>query len=157
MVLALSIITACIPYLKPFLEALETGMIRADGGAISRSQGFGYKKRYTSGYIKHGDSSKLSSKQSRSQVNNGVELNPLRVPDQKPLDGSPGTQTATVVGKPNEGDSDNDSQTSQSKIIRKTVGWSVTDEPQIALPPNTHLEYPSRSEQPVAFPRGYAC
>ena len=27
---ALSIITACIPYLKPFFSSLETGMIRAD-------------------------------------------------------------------------------------------------------------------------------
>ena len=27
----LSIVTACIPYLKPFFESLETGMLRGDG------------------------------------------------------------------------------------------------------------------------------
>ncbi|KAL8703402.1 MAG: hypothetical protein Q9201_003405 [Fulgogasparrea decipioides] len=47
-VLSLSLLTACIPYLKPFMEALETGMIRAGGGATSHGHGFGYGHRSTS-------------------------------------------------------------------------------------------------------------
>ena len=54
-----------------------------------------------------------------------------------------GRQTTTISTKGHQRvDSDEDSQTSQSRIIRKTVGWSVTEEPTVTPPPNTHLEYP---------------
>ncbi|KAI4191988.1 MAG: hypothetical protein LQ346_004533 [Caloplaca aetnensis] len=147
-----SLITACIPYLKPFLEALETGMIRADRGAVSRLPTSGYTGR---GYIKYGDSSKRKNDSSSNDTHSGSGNMPLRSlgassgQEQHIEDGTLGRQTATVVangrraGGP-RGDSDNESQDSQSKIITKTVGWSVTDEPQpsVALPPHTHLEYP---------------
>ncbi|KAL8930816.1 MAG: hypothetical protein Q9208_000357 [Pyrenodesmia sp. 3 TL-2023] len=167
-VCSLSLITACIPYLKPFLEALETGMIRADRGAVSRiPTKSGYAGR---GYIKYGDSSKQrnnnninnknsSSSSTSNHTHNGSGGMPLRTlggssgQDQQQQqhieDGTLGRQTATVVAKGHRhgrarGDSDNESQDSQSKIITKTVGWSVTDEPQtsVTLPPHTHLEYP---------------
>lgn len=150
-VLALSLITACIPYLKPFLEALETGMIRADGGAVASTPRFPYRWPFTSGYTKHSDSSKQSSKPSRTQ-GGGISMNNLEDSREKHVeDGNLGRPTAAVLAKGRGADSDNDSQTSQSKIIRKTVGGSVTDEPQIAIPPHTHLEYPSGSQYDGAF------
>ena len=42
---ALSIITACIPYLKPFFSSLETGMIRTDD-----SRRLGSRSIWTYGY-----------------------------------------------------------------------------------------------------------
>ena len=145
-ILALSLVTACIPYLKPFLEALETGMIRADGGAPSRGHGFGYGNRSSSRYRKYGPSSKLPSKHSHAQLS-GMRMENLGFSGEKRLeDGSLRRQTATVSTKGHGADSDDDSQTSQSKIIRKTVGWSVTEENQSPIPPHTHLEYPSRTE-----------
>ncbi|KAL8906013.1 MAG: hypothetical protein Q9207_002298 [Kuettlingeria erythrocarpa] len=147
-----SLITACIPYLKPFLEALETGMIRADRGAVSRLPTSGYTGR---GYIKYGDSSKRKNDSSSNDTHSGSGGMPLRSlepssgQEQHIEDGTLGRQTATVVAQGRHaggapGDSDNESQDSQSKIITKTVGWSVTDEPQLGvpLPPHTHLEYP---------------
>lgn len=139
---SLSLITACIPYLKPFLQALETGMIRANGGA----QIHGYGPGYGSGSSKR--FKPLSSKGNRGQLN-GVRMNSLGY---APGEGQFGTnlpngQTVTVTSKRRAGDSDGDSQSSESKIIKKTVGWSVTsDEGTIQLPPNTHLEYPPNGQ-----------
>jgi hypothetical protein len=141
---ALSLIAACIPYLKPFMGALETGMIRVDGGAPSRGHVFGYGNRSTKEYMKYGNFSKPSSKPSHSQLGN-VRMDNLGFSGVKMLgDSMLNKQTAAVSTKGQSLDSDNDSQTSQSKIIRKTIGWSVTEEPQI--PPHTHLEFPSRTQ-----------
>ncbi|KAL8825326.1 MAG: hypothetical protein Q9191_004485 [Dirinaria sp. TL-2023a] len=139
---SLSLITACIPYLKPFLQALETGMIRANGGA----QIHGYGTAYGSGSSKR--LKPLSSKGNRRQLN-GVRMNSLGyAPGEGQLGGNlPNHQTVTVTSRRHAGDSDGDSQSSESKIIKKTVGWSVTsDEGTIQLPPNTHLEYPPKGQ-----------
>lgn len=139
-VITLSLVTACIPYLKPFLEALETGMFRADGGAGTRDRGFGY--RYAGN--KYGTSSRISAKPNRSQLG-GLRMETLPYAGEKNSESS--RQTATVSAKGHGNDSDNDSQSSQSKIIRKTVGWSVTEEPTtITSPSNTHSNYPSRTD-----------
>ncbi|KAL8730062.1 MAG: hypothetical protein Q9181_004793 [Wetmoreana brouardii] len=139
-VLALSLLTACIPYLKPLMQALEIGMIRAGGGAASDGHAFGYGHRSTSHSRKYGALSRLSNKPSRAQLS-GVRMDSLGFAGEK--DDQYAKQTATVsAGGHARADSDEYSQTSQSRIIRKTVGWSVTEEPQISLPPNTHLERP---------------
>lgn len=117
---SLSIIAACIPYLKPFMGALETGMIRANGGGVSRVNGFGYGIRSTNNqYQKYGNS-KGSSKHGQSQTSD-VRMDNLGFA--KLEDVIVSRQTAAVSAKGQSPDSDNDSQTSQSKIIRKTVGW----------------------------------
>jgi len=142
-VITLSLVTACIPYLKPFLEALETGMIRADGGAVSRGRGFGYGHSQNS-LKKYGNSSRISNKPSRSQLS-GLRMETLPYAGEKNSDSS--RQTATVSAKGHGNDSDNESQSSQSKIIRKTVGWSVTEEPTDIIPPaKSHSNYLSRTD-----------
>ena len=62
----LSIVTACFPYLKPFLESLESGMIRSDD--LFRRQG-GSTMRYGHGYPL-GPISKPASKFSKSNITN---------------------------------------------------------------------------------------
>ena len=145
---SLSLITACIPYLKPFLEALETGMIRANGGAQIHGYGPGYGSGSGNRFKSYGPASKPSSKANRGPLS-GVRMNNLGyAPGGGQLgDDLPNRQTVTVTSRRQTGDSDGDSQSSESKIIKKTVGWSVTsDEGTIELPPNTHLEYPTNGQ-----------
>lgn len=126
------------------MESLESGVLGVGSGAVARGRGFGYGDRSTSSRSKkYGQLSNLSAKPSRTQLS-GMRMENLGYAGEK--QGKYGRQTATVSAKRSSGDSDDDSQTSQSKIIRKTVGWSVTEEPQITPPPNTHLEYPSRTD-----------
>ena len=130
------------------MVSLETGMLRAERGAPSRSHGFGYGIRSSNTYNKYRASSKLSSKQGRSQLGD-VRLDSLgfsRLGDAIPHRQSAG---ATATG-PNP-DSDNDSLSSQSKIITKTVGWSVTEEKQdLQIPPHAHSQKLSHKEYPRA-------
>ena len=126
---ALSLITACIPYLKPFLEALETGMIRADGGATTRKGLGDYSSSQGSrGYQKHSSSDIGKKRRSRdppSQNDDSIALGSFHPGDMK-------TQTATISAKGRGLESDADSQSSQSKIIKKQIDWTLTDEPRVA-------------------------
>jgi len=140
----LSLVAACIPYLKPFMVSLETGMLRADGGAQSRSHGFKYGIRSTDSYNKYRVSSKPSSKQSRSQLGD-VRMDNLGF--SKLGDAIPSKQSAAATATDPNPDWDNDSQSSQSNIIRKTVGWSVTEEKQEPqIPPRAHSQQLSHKE-----------
>ena len=124
------------------MGALETGMIRADGGGPSGIHGFASGNRSNKIYMGYGTPSKNPSKPGRSQLSD-VRMDSLGFSGVGRL-GDKRQQTAAVTSKGGTPDSDNDSQTSQSKIIRKTVGWSVTEEPQI--PPHTHLEPPTGNQ-----------
>lgn len=84
----LSIIFACVPYLRPFFGALESGMIRMDDtrrreGRTTRGGGFSYKKskeslgnvpgrEYNSSKPKTGSS--LAPERNWTQVSGGVRL-----------------------------------------------------------------------------------
>lgn len=110
-VLTLSLITACIPYLKPFMEALDTGAFRAGGQPSSPGHGMGYGHRATSRSRKYGPLSNLSNKSSRTQLSR-VRLDNFGYGGEK--DKQNGTQTTTVTTKARgRSDSDDDSQTSQ--------------------------------------------
>lgn len=124
---ALSIITACVPYLKPFFESLESGMIRSDD---LRRRGI----RTTDGYATP------RSKWSPS-------LTPLRAPrptqqssrleqDLDHISGLNGAAvrhgvTTIITASPRgnrQSDGDRDNLTSQSNIFKK-VTWSSNSEP----------------------------
>ncbi|KAL8709201.1 MAG: hypothetical protein Q9220_006081 [cf. Caloplaca sp. 1 TL-2023] len=141
-VIALSIITACIPYLKPFMEALETGMIAAGGVVVTSSQAqspsaYGYyRQNSTSNVKKFGN---MSKKGSRTQLatDPGVRMDNFGYAvtagcAERDYDRRDQSTAHTIIeSKGHRGgrDSDTESQGSQSRIIRKTVGWSVTEEP----------------------------
>ena len=126
---AVSLITACIPYLKPFLEALETGMIRADGGATRRKGLSEYGSSQGSrGYQKQSSSS--NGKKSRSRDPEALHQDSIAMGNFHP--GDMKTQTATVSARGRgPAESDADSQSSQSKIIKKQIDWTLTDETNV--------------------------
>jgi hypothetical protein len=111
----LSIITACVPYLKPFLESLESGLIRNDDlrrrGEITGAGGFA---TYGSG-----KRSQLSMKDSEApaQDTTAVELTQIG------KDPSARTVASVIVGARISGDS----QGSRVKMITQTKTWVVDD------------------------------
>jgi hypothetical protein len=111
----LSIITACVPYLKPFLESLEPGLIRNDDlprcGEITGAGGFA---TYGSG-----KRSQLSMKDSEdpAQDTAAIELTQIS------KDPSARTVASVTVGARISGDS----QGSRVKMIAQTKTWVVDD------------------------------
>ncbi|KAL8900183.1 MAG: hypothetical protein Q9207_005819 [Kuettlingeria erythrocarpa] len=111
---SLSIITACVPCLKPFLDSLESGMIRVDD---LRRRGMGGV--YGSGSHKLNNlplkpSGKKEESQPSSNPSNSKHFQHL--PD-----------VSTVVSANNEDQArDSDSQKSSARFIKYTRTWSVT-------------------------------
>ena len=143
----LSIMTACFPYMKPFLESLESGMIRSDD--LLRRQGggtFKYGRGYPLGPIS--DSSSKTSKARRDRGENVGGIAAPNIMSKTPVslsafskDGPEnlgsgrngiGNQFENVAvitadtGK--DGEADVESQSSQSRIIKQTTAWTVSRE-----------------------------
>ncbi|ESZ91436.1 hypothetical protein SBOR_8159 [Sclerotinia borealis F-4128] len=119
----LSIVTACFPYLKPFLSSLESGMMRADD---LRRRGGTENDDYNGYYVhKSGDSSGLGGKGSkiRKMVSDSLEsrktVETFRLSNLIPGDAT------TTVGTGEAYEWDGQSHTSQSQIIKETRTWNV--------------------------------
>lgn len=113
----LSIVFACVPFLKPFFGALESGMIRIDDtrrreGRSALGGGWGY-------YVKKASNKESSGGGSSSKQSVGSHLYPL----QNWTHVSGGTHSASVRRGPK--DTDRDSQRSDSRIIRATTTFEV--------------------------------
>ena len=104
LVQSLSIITACLPYLKPFFASLQTGMIRNDD--LRRRNG-----GKASGYY---DSGKSPSR-------------PLQLDVMDSLGVKYGKSRATVEGGLRD---ETESQASRSRMIRQTTTWEIQSGPQ---------------------------
>lgn len=115
---AASLTTACVPHLKPFLEALETGMIQIEGNATRLSHGGAGYSSNSSRYNKMTTSKKSGSPPSA-----------VRMEDLEGLSGVPHSHTTTVSAKGRGGDADGQSQSSQSRIIQ-TLTFSVSGKTQ---------------------------
>ena len=131
----LSIISACIPYLKPFLESLESGLMRADDLRRRDNTGL-YGSKGESGGSGYNSSNK-SSKFGR-----------LKRPHELSTLGSGGNaigfgrNDATVIaGGRDTSDWDTDSRHSRSKIIRETRTWMVAAE---SAGGGTHISSPDQ-------------
>jgi hypothetical protein len=130
-VLCLSILTACFPYLKPFLLSLESGLMRVDDLRrrgqtdveiynhynIDESNGYGTKRSNIKKMLLD-----TIGAQSRSQSNQYKlsSVTPVKTHDQS-------VATAVIVeaqAGPWDGQS-RDSQTSQSRIIKETRSWNL--------------------------------
>jgi hypothetical protein len=118
---SLGIITACIPYLKPFIQSLESGMIRSDD---IRRRG-GVRGTLTHGYLREGKSSQGSGRFKSSQLSRQSqkphELGPLK------RDGHSHTIASITVCKGAEHDRewDVESHSSRTRIITQTKTWGV--------------------------------
>ena len=110
---------ACVPYLKPLLESLESGMIRVDD--LKRKGAGSYATNSVSTNSYHLAQRWLGPKGRRKMntltSNTVVELGPGK------------TDVSIAAGKAGKHvDSDHDSQGSRSKIIRETRTWNIESE-----------------------------
>ncbi|KAL8959111.1 MAG: hypothetical protein Q9193_003968 [Seirophora villosa] len=109
---SLSIITACIPCLKPFLESLESGMMRVDLRARSNGH-YGYGSHNLTNL-----SSKSNGKKEKSALSSNLSHHKhfRHLPD-----------VSTVISaNHDERERDSDSQKSSARIIKYTRTWEVT-------------------------------
>lgn len=165
-VIFLSFFTACIPYLKPLIEAMESGMIRGDdmrrrgvdpeeyGGGQSNNGGGSRGGGSRLGKLFSGNSgSKNGSKMMSSKK--GMRMDNFSSDSSRsmsmagalsPHSGKHNTNTTISGGhighksphksdhKGGNNDDDGDSQSSQSKIIKKTMTFNISEEPQARIP-----------------------
>lgn len=116
----LAIVTACIPYLKPFLDGLESGMIRSDllrRGDVTASQAAKY------GYGSHFSKERKSPHSSANKSvlhNNQLELDSINT-------NGPRTTVASVMASGNQDgvEWDAGSHSSRTQIIRQVKTWGV--------------------------------
>ncbi|RDL36097.1 Uncharacterized protein BP5553_06709 [Venustampulla echinocandica] len=123
----LGIVTACVPYLKPFMDALESGMIRSDdlfrrgdmGG--SRTNGYGYSRDRKSPLHSSNSKSVLKSSTSSHITPTTHELGPMKQPE---------TINSITVGnqRGHQRDWEAGSDSSRTKIITQTRSWLVSSE-----------------------------
>ena len=112
---SLSIITACIPCLKPFLESLESGMLRIDD---LRRRGANGAYGYGSHSLSNISASRSNGKKEKSQLGTNASAGKhYKLPN----------NISTVVsGSRNEDlERDSDSQKSSARIIKYTRTFSV--------------------------------
>lgn len=169
-VVFLSFFTACIPYLKPLIEAMESGMIRGDdlrrrgvdpetyGGGRSNNGkssrgGSRWGRMLTGGGSKNGSKMVSTKKAMRMDNFSSNSSRSLSMPGAlSPHSGKHNTNTTISAGLPRThsnhhighksmhktdihgADDDGDSQSSQSKIIKKTMTFNITEEPQARMP-----------------------
>lgn len=118
---ALSIVTACIPYLKPLYLSIESGMLRSDD--LLRN-GVGIYAQGTA-CSEHSKRQKSSSKNVTPVRNLTSELQDLKLVSSK---GGEINNTTTVEATIEPLSTwDAESQTSRTKIIRQTT-WNVNSE-----------------------------
>ena len=146
----LSIMTACFPYLKPFLESLESGMIRSDD--LFRRQG-GSKKGYGHRYPLGRTANPASSNRGKAHASHSIDSDSVavaRIPGEtqssdqdglaislkRTLEQHLNTQrngfghtfenlTRVTADSHRDTEADLESQSSQSRIIRQTTTWTV--------------------------------
>lgn len=111
---ALSIITACVPYLKPFFSSLETGMIRIDDSRRLESRSRPSNQRSKARTKKSALRTKLRSSGNRPGSST-VCFNVLHE-DYIPI-------THIVGGHNHKRTNYTGSQTSQTKILKQTDIW----------------------------------
>ncbi|KAF4629830.1 hypothetical protein G7Y89_g8316 [Cudoniella acicularis] len=110
--LATSIMTACIPYLLPFLESLESGMLGADDlrrRGKTDAYGYGTAERSKDSTTNSGNASSLSKKKNRD----AVALQPVSL------------ENNTSVQADGTAWADGQSTSSQARIIHYEQTWGV--------------------------------
>lgn len=142
LVQALAIITTCIPYLKPFMDSLESGGYRADDQRRRGTNGYGsYNNTNSSNRAdtrSAGSKGFFSSKGSNNNSGNntsgnrrqkhrrqsGDSIHELGIMDNlAQLHGVTGTKVERCPS--NDWDDDGNSESSQSRIIKETRTFAV--------------------------------
>ena len=128
----LTIVATCVPYLKPFFENLQSGVMRNDelehrsNAGTYYGYGYGRKAGNNSGSGGTKGSSHTntttSSAHRKSQIGKPIYLESL---GRRRTEN--GNATVVAAGKGGR-DVDAESQTSQSRIIKETKTWTVNVE-----------------------------
>lgn len=121
----LSITTACIPYLKPFIQSLESGMLRTDD---LRRRGLstapGSESNTKQGHQLENLSSPFKpmfpNHQTKPQQSAAITANSTGFPEQHAT-----TITSARGGRNNQHGWDTESQKSSSRMIKQTRSWTV--------------------------------
>ncbi|KAJ8067126.1 hypothetical protein OCU04_004501 [Sclerotinia nivalis] len=120
----LSIVTACVPYLKPFLDSLESGMLRTDD---LRRRGGTTVEGYRDVNAKSSEGSKRAK--ITKMISQKLSLTSRDDEDNQELvdfvPSHPAGQSDAVIAVDEGFLWDGQSQTSQSRIIKKTRTWKV--------------------------------
>lgn len=128
----LSVVTACVPSLKPFFDSLETGFMRNDDLRRQHSEGM-YNPNNERSRFPNSLRYKVSKASSWvhgtlfSNKAHELEENPHHHISKEPYFGTGTTNMATAVG--GKRDSDAESYTSRSQFVRMTKTWTVESEP----------------------------
>lgn len=114
LVQSLSVITSCVPYLKPFFLSLESGMIRSDdirrrGGMGTLTGGYTVAKKTDGSDRNQQDSSKSAISQKTTRP---YELQVI-------------ASTASVQVPQQDGDFDAQSHSSRTRFITQTRTWGI--------------------------------
>ncbi|KAH8667645.1 hypothetical protein BGZ60DRAFT_528935 [Tricladium varicosporioides] len=123
--LNLGIITACVPYLKPFLDGLESGMIRSDD--ILRREGIYGVRASASGSSKQGKLTANHSTTSKNVIQTIATEPPLELRDI--VSGNKLSSNLSEITGGKEASSPPEWETgscsSRTEIIRQTKTWIV--------------------------------
>lgn len=124
----LSIVTACVPYLKPFYLGLESGMFRTDDfrrhGLIGA---YGYGDDESAKASGRRGPQKESAKSTTSHGLRRLDVQTTSASTQLNPDNVAAVEAGSGV---KAADWDQESQTSQSRIIKQTRTWAVDFESQ---------------------------
>jgi hypothetical protein len=119
----LAIVTACVPYLKPFMDGLESGMIRSDD-LLRRTEPPGKTGGYAYGKDRK---SPMNSAISKRLSKISAPIRPMRPSPHEmgPIKNATINTISVGVNPYNERDWDVGSDSSQTKIIKQTRSWGV--------------------------------
>jgi len=118
----LSIATACTVYLKPFIDALESGFIQIGDLRRQQAEGFGYNPDHAMNKSSKGSKgSKLSSTLKERMSQKQIELQNIERPTLRGGDNGFGN---IAVARPESGNWDGESQ---SQILQ-TRTWTVQED-----------------------------
>ena len=98
-------------------------MIWADGGGVTRKGLDVSGSSGSNGYHKQ-SSSRKKSRDPESVQHDSIAMGKFHPGDKQ-------TQTATISARGRGAEWDGDSQSSQSKIIKKQIDWTLTDESSV--------------------------
>ena len=114
---ALGITTACVPYLKPFLESFESGLFSSDD----------LRRRGSKGLYGYGAArSKTNRKSSAATAQNSKPGAIVPTISLEPLNRNEYDARARKGEMPQ---ADRESMSSQARFIRHTTSWTIDSEP----------------------------
>lgn len=127
----LSLVTVCVPVLKPFLDSLESGQLRADDLRRQNKSGYGYNRSQEAYQSNLNSGSRSASKPNRSIDALASATLSHRSKMHELGDLSERKQTAYTVATAAHDPGaawDRQSHTSQTGLIHQTKTWTVEAE-----------------------------